>query len=186
MLSRSQRIPGLVALYLEEHANACTGDGEYAFSPATLARWVASLNQMCRAGGAPAPGQHPGVKAALSAIRRTRAKPSTRREPLLLTDLATIVGTIRMSAGRLRTGRIVGCRDAAVLTARFFGGFRRSELSALRLSDIGYDDGDGLHVRLRSSKTDQEARGQVKALPFTDAPQLCPVCAMLQWCRSTN
>jgi integrase len=173
--------PSLVALYLEEHANARTTDGGYAFSPTTLSRWVASLNQVCRAGGASAPGQHPGVKAALSAIRRTRAQPSKRREPLLLADLATVVDTIRRSAGRLRAGRIVACRDVAVLTAGFFGGFRRSELSALRLTDIGYDTADGLHVRIRQSKTDQEARGQVKALPFTDTPQLCPVCAMLGW-----
>jgi integrase len=40
---------------------------------------------------------------------------------------------------------------------------------------------DGLHVRLRSSKTDQEARGQVKALPFGRDPVTCPPCAYVRW-----
>src|SRR5450755_1357987 len=39
----------------------------------------------------------------------------------------------------------------------------------------------GLHVRLRSSKTDQEAHGQVKALPCGRDPVTCPPCAYLRW-----
>jgi integrase len=38
-----------------------------------------------------------------------------------------------------------------------------------------------LHVRLRSSKTDQEARGAVKALPYGRDPVTCPPCAYLRW-----
>jgi hypothetical protein len=38
-----------------------------------------------------------------------------------------------------------------------------------------------LHVRLRSSKTDQEARGAVKALPYGRDPITCPPCAFARW-----
>lgn len=173
--------PSLVALYLEEHASMLSNDGGYAFSPSTLSRWIASLNQICRAAGDVAPGENPKVRTTLSAIRRTRAQPPRRREPLLLGDLTVITAQIRASAGRLRAGRIAARRDIAIMMAGFFGGFRRSELSALRLTDVAYDRDDGLHVWVRQSKTDQEAQGQVKALPFTDDPGTCPVCAVLQW-----
>ena len=41
----------------------------------------------------------------------------------------------------------------------FAGAHRRSELVALTLADVTLHPTDGLHVRLRRSKTDQEARG---------------------------
>ena len=34
---------------------------------------------------------------------------------------------------------------------------------------------------MRSSKTDQEAHGQVKALPYGRDPVTCPPCAYLRW-----
>src|SRR3546814_14818352 len=40
---------------------------------------------------------------------------------------------------------------------------------------------DGLHVRLRRSKTDQDGTGAVKALPFTTSHVRCPPCAALRW-----
>jgi integrase len=40
---------------------------------------------------------------------------------------------------------------------------------------------DGLHVRLRSSKTDQEAHGRVVALPYGRDPATCPPCAWVRW-----
>src|SRR5699024_6610213 len=70
-----------------------------------------------------------------------------------------------------------------ILVVGFFGGFRRAELAALTLADVTYHPGDGLHVRLRASKTDQEAAGQVKALPFRDPAAVCPVCAVLSWAQ---
>ncbi len=39
---------------------------------------------------------------------------------------------------------------------------------------------DGVHVRLRRSKTDQEGTGTVRALPFTTNPHSCPPCAYVR------
>ena len=63
----------------------------------------------------------------------------------------------------------------------FAGAHRRSELVALTLADITLHPTDGLHVRLRTSKTDQEARGTVKALPYGRDPVTCPPCAYMRW-----
>jgi len=58
---------------------------------------------------------------------------------------------------------------------------RRSELVALTLDDVTLHATDGLHVRLRRSKTDQEALGTVKALPYGRDPVTCPPCAYVRW-----
>ena len=62
----------------------------------------------------------------------------------------------------------------------FAGAFRRSELVALTVDDVTMRPQDGLHVRLRQSKTDQEGRGEVKALPFGAHPDTCQPGAYLR------
>jgi integrase len=49
------------------------------------------------------------------------------------------------------------------------------------MADITMHKADGLHVRIRSSKTDQEAHGQVKALPYGRDPVTCPPSADVRW-----
>jgi len=78
---------------------------------------------------------------------------------------------------------IAAHRDAALLVMGFAGAHRRSELVALRVGDVTVHPGDGLHVRIRSSKTDQEGAGTVRALPYGKDPQTCPPCAFLRWRR---
>ena len=69
----------------------------------------------------------------------------------------------------------------ALLLMGFAGAHRRSELVALTLADVTPHPTDGLHVRLRTSKTDQEAKGTVKALPYGRDPVTCPPCAYVRW-----
>ena len=72
-------------------------------------------------------------------------------------------------------------RDTALLLMGYSGAFRRSELVDLECRDVRRDRLDGAHVRLRHSKTDQDGTGTVKALPFTDRHESCPVCAWVRW-----
>jgi integrase len=72
-----------------------------------------------------------------------------------------------------------GLRDRAILTLGFATGLRRSELVGLTMDDVAKDS-DGLVVTLRSSKTDQFARGRrLRALPRNDAA--CPIRAYEAW-----
>ncbi|CAG7618523.1 hypothetical protein E143388_06077 [Rhodococcus opacus] len=48
---------------------------------------------------------------------------------------------------------------------------------------MSVDRHDGVHVRLRRSKTDQEGVGTVRALPFTDRHDSCPPCAYVRWAQ---
>ena len=54
--------------------------------------------------------------------------------------------------------------DRALLLVGFAGGFRRSELVSLNVGDIEFTE-DGLVVRLRRSKNDQEAAGRKVGSP---------------------
>ena len=61
--------------------------------------------------------------------------------------------------------------DRALLLVSFAGGFRRSELVSLNVGDIEFTE-DGLVVRLRRSKNDQEAAGRKVGSPTVE-PVLC-------------
>ena len=52
--------------------------------------------------------------------------------------------------------------------------------SATSAADVTVQHADGLPVRLRSSKPDQEAHGQIKALPYGRDPVTCPPCAYVR------
>ncbi len=170
----------VVAHYVTEAAAEMTGVGRWRYAPATLTRWVSSINQFHTAAGLDAPGRSKVVRRALSGIRRIRSTPPTRRTPLLLEDIRALMTSIDRSTGGWPAG-VAARRDMAVLLMGFAGASRRSELVALTVADVPVHKADGLHVRLRSSKTDQEAQGQVKALPFGRDPVTCPPCAYVRW-----
>ena len=172
--------PAVLAHYLTEAAAEQTGVGTWRYAPATLTRWVASINQVHTPAGLDAPGRSEVVRRALSGIRRIRATPPNRRAPLLLSDIRLLLTSLTAEAGDWPTG-VAARTDAALLLMGFAGAHRRPELVALTLADVTLHSTDGLHVRLRRSKTDQEARGGVKALPYGRDPVTCPPCAYVRW-----
>ncbi|HZM68090.1 MAG TPA: tyrosine-type recombinase/integrase, partial [Nakamurella sp.] len=172
--------PAVLSHYVTEAAAEQTGIGRWRYAPATLTRWVASINQVHTAAGLDAPGRAEVVRRALSGIRRIRATPQNRRAPLLLDDIRLLLTSLSTEAGGWPTG-VAARRDMALLLMGFAGAHRRSELVALTLADVTLHPTDGLHVRVRTSKTDQEARGTVKALPYGRDPTTCPPCAYVRW-----
>ena len=75
-------------------------------------------------------------------------------------------------------------RDIALLLTGFFGAFRRSELVAIQVVDLLWEP-EGLIIQLPRSKTDQEAQGLVRALPFGDSA-VCPASALKAWLEAAN
>ncbi len=74
-------------------------------------------------------------------------------------------------------------RDRAVLVFGMACCLRRSELVALDVSDLERVP-EGLRVTVRRSKTDQEGRGAVVAVP--EGRQLRPVAALEAWLRAAG
>ena len=62
----------------------------------------------------------------------------------------------------------------------FAAALRRSELVALDVEDLDARP-EGLALTIRSSKTDQEARGALLGVPRARRPDLCPVAAVGAW-----
>jgi hypothetical protein len=69
---------------------------------------------------------------------------------------------------------VTATRDAFVLLTGFAGALRRCELAALILADLTWHPGDGPHVRIRASETDQDGAGATVVLPFGAHPGTCP------------
>ena len=174
--------PLLVAAYLTGAAEERRADGRPAFGAASLTRWASSINQVHTAAGFDAPGRSEVVRRVLSGVRRTRKTAPKRRSPLLLADVRTLLEAMRPAMTVWPTA-MAAHRDAAMLLMGFAGAHRRSELVNLRISDVTVHPTDGLHVRVRSSKTDQEGQGVVRALPYGRDPLTCPPCALVRWRR---
>lgn len=170
--------PETVANYLAEHADLLRDDRTCVYAPATISRWVATINGRHREGGFLPPGAHEGVARVLAGVRRDRATPPKRAEALGLAMLRTVLEAIPRGGW---PQALIGRRDTAILLMGFAGAFRRSELAGLVVENVVVHLDDGLHVRLATSKTDQEAAGAVVALPYGHDPVTCPPCAYARW-----
>jgi integrase len=78
---------------------------------------------------------------------------------------------------------LTGKRDRALLLLGFAGAFRRAELVALEVADLTFED-EGLRIRIRRSKADQEGRGQEIAIPH--GTRLRPVAAVQDWLETAG
>jgi integrase len=116
--------------------------------------------------------QNAVVSETMKGIRRSLGTAQPGKEPLLTPDILQMLDAL--------DDRLLGCRDRALLLVGFAGGFRRSELVALDVGDVG-ETADGLVIRVRRSKTDPEAKGMTVALPYGSTAATCPVRSYRAW-----
>lgn len=172
--------PLVVAAYLTAAAAEQSPAGEWRYRASTLTRWASSINQFHTAAGLDPPGRAEVVRRALAGIRRLRAEPPRRRAPLLLDDVKTLLISLRPAYMAWPTA-VAARRDAALLLLGFGTAARRSELVGLTVADVTVHTADGLHVRIARSKTDQDAEGAVRAVPYGRETLTCAACAVLRW-----
>ncbi|EKT81627.1 phage integrase family protein [Rhodococcus opacus M213] len=145
------------------------------YAPATLTKWVAAIAHHHHRPGHEFPTGREIVRATLSGIRRDYAavgdRPRTPRAALLTADIVTIVAAAARNAVDGWAGAVLERRDSALMLMGFAG------------ADVTMHWHDGVHVRLRRSKTDQEGTGTVRAVPFTDRHDSCPPCAYIRWAQ---
>lgn len=160
--------PKLLAAYLASHADS--------LAIATLTRRLATISRAHNAAGYPNPVNSQLVRAAMKGVRRTEMRPTKMAKPLMAAQLQALVSTLD---GTLRSRR-----DGALLLLGFAGGFRRSELVGLDVSDL-YRADEGILVKLRRSKTDGMGHGRRVAIPFKSGA-LCPIVALDRWLSASN
>ncbi len=138
----------------------------------TLSRRLAAISQFHSQGGFESPTRTWAVKQFLSGLRREIGIAPVRKRPVLVDDLRVILQQLPDS--------LLGKRDRALLLVGFTGAFRRSELVALDVQDFE-ETRQGVVVKLRRGKTDQEGEGRMVGIPRGADPAACPVQALNTW-----
>jgi site-specific recombinase XerD len=154
--------PETVATYLTDLAPHC--------KVATIQRRLSAISQQHAAAGFETPTRSALVRLTMQGIRRTHAPAQGVRkvQPAVTSVIYKLVDPLGPS--------LIDLRDRALILLGFAGAFRGSELVQLHLADITETD-DGLRVRLRQTKTDQEGEG----IPYGHEHKTCPVRVWLAW-----
>lgn len=146
---------------------------------ATICQVVAAISKAHKLGGFENPCLSDEVKTARKAARKRLGTAPHQKAAATLDVLRAVVAGIM-------GGSLVDLRDKALLLLGFYGAFRRSELVALRVSDVREDRAANgrpvLVVTVRRSKTDQTGAGMEKAIfAATKQKNACPVRALREW-----
>ncbi|MDA8204641.1 MAG: site-specific integrase [Thermaerobacter sp.] len=115
----------------------------------TLQRRLSAISQAHTAKGLPRFSvlDEP-LRSVWAGIRRVHGVAQHRKAPAVTADIQAMVAQLPDS--------LLGLRDHALLLVGFAAALRRSELVSLTRGDVQFTC-DGLTIRLRRSKTDQEA-----------------------------
>ncbi len=154
--------PKIIALYITKLAKTSK------FS--TLKRRIASISVIHKLKGHYLDTKHPIIMENLHGIKRTLGSRQKAKKPILINDLKLIIKVIDEKK----------IRDKALILIGFAGGFRRSELVNIEKDDIEFVP-EGVKILIKRSKTDQSGEGIIKAIPYFDNQEFCPVIALKKY-----
>lgn len=144
-----------------------------ACKPATIDRAMAAISHYHRVRGYVSPRESIHVRQHAQKVKNVLKTAPEEAPPLLVRHLEKIVA-------RMPATTPVAIRDKALLLVGWAGALRRSELAALDRSDAIFGD-EGLTLRIRTSKTDQEGQGELIPIEPAQNPDLCPISALRAW-----
>ena len=142
---------------------------------ATIQRHAAAIAKAHELAGLESPSADKKIKVLLKGIAREK---KTRIKQAAAFSLASFKETIRA----IDVTTPAGLRNRALLLLGFTGAFRRSELEALNIEDLAFDEA-GLVVALDKSKTNQLGQAEEKAIFYSPDPALCPIRSLQAWLR---
>jgi site-specific recombinase XerD len=142
----------------------------------TLKRRIASISILHKTKGHYIDTKHPIIIENLMGIKRTNGSHQKGKKPLLINDLKILIEVIDKSKEK----DLKKIRDKALILIGFSGGFRRSELVNIELEDIEFVS-EGVKLFIKRSKTDQSGEGMIKAIPYFENINFCPVIALKNW-----
>lgn len=143
----------------------------------TLDRRLRGIAFAHRQAGQPDPTSDPEVRTVLRGLRRKQGSAPAGKAPITLALLRDLVADCGQTYH--------GVQERALLLLGFAGAFRRSELVALTIASLTFVD-EGLVVRLRRSKTDQEGVGTCKGIPYGAHAETFPVRAVRAWLKTSG
>jgi integrase len=161
--------PAIVGAYLAERAQS-VGKSSLRISLAALAYYH-------RRSGHAWASNHPIIASVMKGILRQQKRPVRPAAALTSIEIKAMLRTCGDDPA--------GLRDKALLLTGFAGGLRRSELVALDVEDIRTTK-DGMVLRIRSPKVDQEGQGADVGISHGSHPDTCPVRAMRTWLKRSG
>jgi site-specific recombinase XerD len=174
--------PQTVALYLTKISKTSK------FS--TLKRRIASISVIHKLKGHYLDVKHPIIIENLHGIKRNIGTRQLAKKPILINNLKLLINVINnnivniteLNQLRKEKFELIKSRDKALILIGFAGGFRRSELINIEYNDIEFVD-EGVKILVKKSKTDQSGEGHIKAIPYFDNKNYCPVLALKNYIR---
>jgi len=142
----------------------------------TLKRRLVSIGVIHKLKGHYLDTKHPAIIENIMGIKRRKGSIQKGKKPLLISNLKVIIDVIDQQ----KKEKIKKLRDRSMILIGFSGGFRRSEIVSLDYDDLDFVP-EGLKINIRRSKTDQFGEGSIKALPYFDNAQYCPVISLKNW-----
>ena len=164
-----------VALYITDLAH------ERSLKTSTIERRLASISAWHKRHGYPSSTEERLVREVMKGIRRKRGSRQKQAAPLTVGVLKRVLSAMRERDPKTGEVRPAVLRDRALLLVGFAGSFRRSELSALRASDLEFFEGRGVVVLVRASKTDAAGSGEAVGIPYGNHEETCPVTHLQRW-----
>ena len=161
--------PKIVSLYL---THLSTKDAKMS----TLRRRLVSIGVIHKLKGHYLDTKHPSIIENIMGIKRRKGSFQKGKKPILINDLKLIINVI----DELNKKEIKKLRDRSLILIGFSGGFRRNEIVSLDYDDLDFVE-EGLKITIKKSKTDQFGEGSIKALPYFDNSQYCPVLSIKKW-----
>ena len=142
----------------------------------TLKRRLVSIGVIHKLKGHYLDTKHPAIIENLMGIKRRKGSIQNGKKPILINNLKVLINVI----DEQNKEQIKKLRDRSIILIGFSGGFRRNEIVSLDYDDLDFVN-EGLKINIKKSKTDQFGEGTVKALPYFDNSQYCPVISLKNW-----
>ena len=142
----------------------------------TLKRRLVTIGVIHKLKGYYLDTKHPSIIENIMGIKRRKGSVQKGKKPILINNLKSIINVI----DKKNKEEIKRLRDRSIILIGFSGGFRRNEIVSLDYDDLDFVQ-EGLKINLKRSKTDQFGEGFMKALPYFDNQQYCPVVSLKKW-----
>ncbi len=147
----------------------------------TIKRRLVSISMIHRLKGHYLDTKHPSIIENIMGIKRRKGSIQKGKKPLLINNLKIIINVL----DKLNIEEIKKYRDRSIILIGFSGGFRRNEIVSLDYEDLDFVT-EGLKINLKRSKTDQFGEGTIKALPYFNNSEFCPVISLMKWIKISN
>src|SRR6056300_1271617 len=147
----------------------------------TLKRRLVSIGVIHKIKGHYLDTKHTSIIENIMGIKRRKGSIQSGKKPLLINNLKQVINVIDNE----KIEEIKKLRDRSILLIGFSGGFRRNEIISLDYADLDFVQ-EGLKISLKRSKTDQFGEGSLKALPYCNNSQYCPVVSIRKWLEISN